>query len=90
MISSNIIIGTRLHSGQWWGHGEPIHISSVPGLGSKETGTISNIRFSNITAVSETGMVIYASGEGLIRNIYFDNVNLTIVKVHLKKVMEAI
>ncbi len=85
MIFSNIIIGTRLHSGQWWGHGEPIHISSVPGLGSKETGTISNIRFSNITAVSETGMVIYASGEGLIRDIYFDNINLTIRKSPLEE-----
>ena len=31
MIFSNIVINTRLHSGQWWGHGEPIHISSVPG-----------------------------------------------------------
>jgi hypothetical protein len=57
----------------------------VPGLGSKETGTISNIRFSNITASSETGMVIYASGAGLIRNIYFDNVNLTINKSRLEE-----
>jgi hypothetical protein len=84
MIFSNIIIGTRLHSGQWWGHGEPIHVSSVPGLGGKETGGISNLRFSNITAVSETGIVIYGSGEGLIHDIYFENINLTINKSPLE------
>ena len=78
MIFSNIIISTRLHSGQWWGHGEPIHISSVPGLGSKETGAIRHIRFSNIIASSETGILIYASANGLIDDISLDNVDLTI------------
>ena len=78
MIFSNIIIGTRLHSGQWWGHGEPIHISSVPGLGSTETGTIRHVRFSNIIASSESGILIYASANGLIDDISFDNVDLSI------------
>ena len=78
MVFSNIIISTRLHSGQWWGHGEPIHISSIPGLGSKESGSISNIRFSNITASSESGIVIFGADKGLIQDIYFDNINLTI------------
>ena len=78
MIFSNIIINTRLHSGQWWGHGEPIHISSVPGLGSTETGTIRHVRFSNIIASSESGILIYASANGLIDDISFDNVDLSI------------
>ena len=78
MIFSNITINTRLHSGQWWGHGEPIHISSVPGLGSKETGSIKHIHFTNITASSESGIVIYATAKDLIRDISFDNVSLTI------------
>ncbi|HVZ96407.1 MAG TPA: glycosyl hydrolase family 28 protein [Chitinophagaceae bacterium] len=80
MLFSNIIISTRLHTGQWWGHGEPIHISAVPGLGSKETGTISNVRFSNITAASESGIVIYAAEKNLIKDIYFDKVNISIKK----------
>ena len=78
MIFSNIIISTRLHSGQWWGHGEPVHISSVPGLGSAETGTIRHVRFSNIIATSESGILIYASANGLIDDVSFDNVDLTI------------
>jgi polygalacturonase len=85
MIFSNFIINTRLHTGQWWGHGEPIHISSVPGLGAKETGTISNLRFSNIEASSESGIVVYGSGKESIRDIYFDNLNLQITKSPLEE-----
>ena len=78
MIFSNIIISTRLHSGQWWGHGEPVHISSVPGLGSTETGAIRHVHFSNIIASSESGILIYASARRLIDDISFDNVTLSI------------
>jgi len=78
ILFSNIVISTRLHSGQWWGHGEPIHISSIPGLGSTQTGSISHIRFSNIIASSESGILIYASARGLINDISFDNVSVSI------------
>ncbi|WP_202552345.1 glycoside hydrolase family 28 protein [Ginsengibacter hankyongi] len=78
MVFSNITISTRLHSGQWWGHGEPIHISSVPGLGSKETGCIRHVRFSNIIASSESGILVYAASGGLIDDISFDNITLSI------------
>jgi parallel beta-helix repeat protein len=78
MVFSNMIIDTRLHSGQWWGHGEPIHISAVPGLGSKKVGKISNVRFSNITATSENGILFYGSKESVLENIELENVNLTI------------
>lgn len=78
MIFSNITISTRLHSGQWWGHGEPIHISSVPGLGSSETGAIRHIHFSNVIASSESGILIYTSANGHIKDISFDNINLSI------------
>lgn len=78
ILFSNMVISTRLHSGQWWGHGEPIHISSVPGLGSTQTGSISHIRFSNISASSESGILIYASTKGLINDISFDNVSVSV------------
>ncbi|MDP4151153.1 MAG: cellulase family glycosylhydrolase [Bacteroidota bacterium] len=78
MIFSNIVIHTRLHTGGWWGHGEPIHISSIPGLGSKETGSISHVHFSHIVAESESGIVVYATGKGLIRDLHFEDVDLTI------------
>ncbi|MGZ3882187.1 MAG: glycoside hydrolase family 28 protein, partial [Flavisolibacter sp.] len=85
IMFSNIIINTRLHSGQWWGHGEPIHISSAPGLGSKESGSISHVHFSNIIASAESGIVIYATAKDLINDISFDNVNLSIKNGPLTK-----
>jgi Glycosyl hydrolases family 28 len=85
MIFSNMIIHTRLHTGGWWGHGEPIHISSVPGLGSKEPGTIRQVHFSHIVAESESGIVVYAGGKGLIQDIYFDDIDLTIKQSLLAK-----
>ena len=80
IIFSNIIIDTRLHSGQWWGHGEPIHISALPGIGSKEVGEIKNVRFVNIIAKGEEGIVLYGSKESILKNISFDNVQLAITK----------
>jgi mannan endo-1,4-beta-mannosidase len=80
MIFSNMIIDTRLYPGQWWGHGEPIHISALPGLGFKEVGRISNLRISNIIAKGEEGIVIYGSDESRLQDIWMDNVQLTIVK----------
>jgi polygalacturonase len=83
MVFSNIIIDTRLHTGQWWGHGEPIHISALPGLGSKKVGKISNVRFSNIIATAETGMVFYGSKESVLEDIILDNVNISIKRGRL-------
>jgi hypothetical protein len=78
MIFSNIIIDSRLYPGQWWGHGEPIHISALPGMGYKEVGTISHVRFVNIIAKGETGIVLIGSKQSTLKDISFDNVQLTI------------
>jgi len=78
VLFSNIIIHNRLHSGHWWGKGEPIHISALQDTRDGPPGTISNIRFSDITAFSETGILIYGIPESIIENIYFYNVQLTI------------
>jgi len=81
-----MIIDTRLYPGQWWGHGEPIHISALPGIGSKVVGTLSNIRFTNIIARGEQGIVLYGSEESVLRDIRFDNVQLSIVRGRLTDV----
>jgi polygalacturonase len=83
MLFSNMIIDTRLYPGQWWGHGEPIHISALPGPGSKEVGTLSNIRFTNIIARGEQGIVLYGSDESVLQDIRFENVQLSIVRGRL-------
>jgi hypothetical protein len=83
VLFSDIIIETRLHTG-WWGNGEPIHISAINGYTEDQTlGTISNIRFRNITARSENGILIYGADHPgnpfPIRDISFDGVKLEIV-----------
>lgn len=80
VLFDNIIIHTRLHSGHWWGKGEPIHVSAVKDSEGGKAGTINNIRFSNIIATSETGMIVYGSPESMISNVSFTNVKLTINK----------
>lgn len=74
----NIIIRNRLHSGHWWGNGEPIHVSTVPRLEGKKGGDITNIRFSNISADSENGILIWGSEDNRIKDIQFHNVSLNI------------
>jgi len=78
MIFSNMVISTRLHSGEWWGHGEPIHISSVPGLGVSTSGKIRHIRFANIIATGESGIVLYAEDKSAIEDVSFEQISLTI------------
>ena len=82
MVFSNMIIDTRLYPGQWWGHGEPIHISALPGIGSDKVGTISHIRFTNILARGEEGIILYGSKESVLEDISFDNVQIMILKGH--------
>jgi polygalacturonase len=80
VLFSNIIINTRLYSGHWWGKGEPIQISSVPATKNGKPGIINNIRFSNITATSEAGVLIYGTENSVIDNICLENIKLTINK----------
>lgn len=75
---SNIIINTRLHSGHWWGKGEPVHVSAIRDSRNGKAGTIRNIRFTNIRAESEAGILLYASKESPLENIMLNNVFLTV------------
>lgn len=78
IVFNNLLIQTRLHTGEWWGHGEPIHISTLPGLGSKTVGKIRNVRFSHIVATAQTGIVLYGSTAGVLKDIILEDIDLTI------------
>jgi hypothetical protein len=69
---------TRIHSGHWWGKGEPIHVSALQDTRDGPPGIIDNIRFTDITANSETGILIYGIPQSVIENIYLNNIQLTI------------
>ena len=71
---SNIIIKTHLHTGDWWGNGEPIHISAIKGQDSVGLGEIKNIKFSNIIAEGESGILLFGTRESIIDNISFKDI----------------
>jgi polygalacturonase len=80
LIFSDIIIETRLYNGQWWGNGEPIHLSSISRFEGLTSGQIKNVQFNNINAIGEHGILVYGQKESPMENIRFNNVQLRIRK----------
>lgn len=75
---SNMTIRTRLHTGDWWGNGEPIHVSVIEGAPVENAmGTLRNVSFTNIEAEGENGILLYGDFPGAMRDIRFRNVRLT-------------
>ncbi len=81
ILFNNIVIQTRLHTGHWWGKGEPIHISVLPEReSSTKLGRVRNVTFSNILADSESGAVIWAQEPGRIEEVIFNQLRLNVHK----------
>ena len=70
---SNIRIETRMHTGDWWGNGEPVKITAMRGVRDDRIGDIRNIFFDNITCIGENAILLYASDETRLENISFSN-----------------
>jgi polygalacturonase len=82
---TNIRIETRMHTGDWWGNGEPIKISALRGVPDSPIGIIKNIHFDNITCRGENAILMYASEETKLQNIYFTNFDFILRKSALEK-----
>jgi hypothetical protein len=82
-LFSNITIQTRMHSGHWWGHAEPIHVSAVASEKDVKPGRISNVRFSGMRANSENGIVVWGVKDDPIQDLTFDDVHLTVLPTPL-------
>lgn len=85
MNFTNIRIETRLHTGDWWGNGEPIKISAMRGAPSNLVGIIKDIKFTNVSCVGENGIIMYASEDSKLENIIFDNFDFTLRESPLEK-----
>jgi polygalacturonase len=83
---SNIRIETRLHTGDWWGNGEPVKISAMRGVPDDRIGIIKNIFFENITCRGENAILMYASDETKLENICFTNFSFVLRKSRLDKI----
>jgi hypothetical protein len=79
VLFSNIVVGTRLFKGKWWGKGEPILLSSAPGPSSAGArGNIGNIRFTNMVLESPTGIVVAGAEDSRIRDVTFEGIRLAL------------
>lgn len=74
VLFSDMIVQTRLYSPAWWGGAEPIFVRAA--AWHDEVGSIRNIRFHNVLARGEGGVVIHAERPGLIRNVQLEGVRL--------------
>lgn len=83
---NDMYIETHLRTGDWWGNGEPIHISAVRGKENVKLGAISNVQFRDITCRGENGMLIYGSDQSVIKDVRFDNVSFELMNSKLNGV----
>jgi len=78
ILISNAIIETRLIDGDWWGMGEPVHVSVAPWKLKGEPGSVSNLRLVNVTADSQAPVLLYSDRPGGIRDVLFDDFDLNL------------
>jgi polygalacturonase len=73
---SNIMIETRRFCPDWWGTAEPIVITTFNRDENTKSGHIKNIRFFNISAKGENGILIHGNKNNFIEDIAFENCNV--------------
>ncbi|MGZ3754919.1 MAG: glycoside hydrolase family 28 protein [Mucilaginibacter sp.] len=83
---TNMYIQTHMPTGDWWGNGEPIHISAIHGNNDKPLGTIENVQFNNIICKSDAGIVVYGTSESIIKNVSFKNISFELVDTKLNDI----
>lgn len=91
---ANMHVDCHLYSDVWWGKSEPIYVTSYPravgnhkdagwrfpkGAVEGRCGEVSDIRFINISCVSENGVFIGCDIQGKVNNLKFYNVDLKLV-----------
>jgi polygalacturonase len=80
IVFSNMMIETRLFHDRWWGRGEPIYIKALPWTENDRVGCIRNVKFLNIQARSENGILVWGESPDRIEDIVFENVRLRVAK----------
>jgi polygalacturonase len=82
---SRVNIETRLHTGDWWGNGEPIHISAIRSKPGGIIGQVKNVTFRDVICRSENGILLYGTEESILENICFENVRFKLVNSALNE-----
>lgn len=76
----NISIETRRFSPDWWGSAEAVAITAFDRDENTKCGKIKNIRFFNVTAKGENGVLIHGSEDNYIEDVVFENCRIELTK----------
>ena len=77
---SNIRIETRRFCPDWWGTAEPIVLTSFDRDENTNSGSIKNIRFFNVTATGENGVLIHGGKTRKISDVTFAYCDICVSK----------
>ncbi|MDD5348723.1 MAG: glycosyl hydrolase family 28 protein [Chthoniobacteraceae bacterium] len=80
VLFSNMFIETRLFHDRWWGRGEPIYVKVLPWTEKDDVGQTKNVRFQNIRARSENGVLVHGFRPENLQGIEFENVHIEMAK----------
>jgi hypothetical protein len=94
LLFSNVLSETRLIDGPWWGAGEPVSITvarwaypSWPGAPQQTTGRIRHVVFNSMIARSQSPIMIYSTEPGLIEDVRFRDLKLTMQSSALQSIL---
>jgi hypothetical protein len=94
LLFSNVVSETRLIDGPWWGGGEPVSMTvahwaypSWPDAPAETAGRIRHVVFSNMIAKSQSPIVIYSTVPGLIEDVTFRGLDLTMQANALQQIL---
>lgn len=80
VLFSNMFIETRIFHDRWWGRGEPIYVKVTPWTEKDQVGQTRNVRFQNIRARSENGVLVHGYEADNINGVEFENVHIELAK----------
>jgi polygalacturonase len=93
VVFKDSLVETRAFSDSWWGHGEALHVTAFSWddpdkewkleYGNKERqleGKVEGIKFTNLKVVSEAAVLVWGAHLGLIKDIEFNHISLTMKK----------
>ncbi|PSQ02241.1 polygalacturonase [Halobacteriales archaeon QS_4_69_31] len=71
---TDLVVETRHHTGNWWGIGEPVSITSLPRTAETDLGTLRDVRLSNLTVEGEGSVVVYADPDDPVCDLRIEGV----------------
>ncbi|BDA42853.1 probable polygalacturonase [Coccomyxa sp. Obi] len=77
---TNISVEALFFERSWTGAAEPIHITAMPRTVGTKVGTVTDVRFTNISAVAEAGVVVAGSPGSTIEGLVLEGLQLELTR----------